>query len=299
MANEKHEKHVLLSESRSDDDVISTQKSGVEQYEALHVSRLILNTEDSNKKKEDKFKPITKTPKGCCPATYADKIITGIYILCILTACAMIGMYFAIDESLEQFLSLLIVCVTTWLGVIIAIIAINKGLNIRDQADKLIEQNQKYFQQLMQLRQTRETILEDLKKTRNNARALTQEEKKLTQSVDKFGDLVGEFEKLKDSFGSSFKNIFNEMNESNSILQGIQDQNHRAKLYAEFFDASGDDEKDGLSMEEYEEFLDNIPPKYSDKFDDLGYDFDKMDLDHNGNISKYEFEKAVQKVIDA
>eukprot|EP01083_Nonionella_stella_P002002 5767_1 len=291
------EKVELLSE-----DAIATphEDSTVEQLEQTEDEyKHIIEMEEDNKGKEatyDKLKAPEITPKRCCrPSTYADKVITAVYVLSIICAIVMTVLYFANDETISQFLSMMIVCVTIWVGAVVGMIAISKGFTVGDQTNALLEQNREYYDQLKALSDTRARVLEDLKKTRNNAQSLHAEEEKLTESVAQFGDLVDEFNKMKETFGKSFQNMFSSLNESNSILKGIQNQNHRAKLYAHFYELSKEDKREGLSPEEYKQFLGDIPPMYRDKFDDFG----TLDKDHDGNISKIEFENAVAKVLNA
>eukprot|EP01084_Bolivina_argentea_P308226 532897_1 len=295
----------LLSDQNgeNDHDIGDRTPSNIAQYNELGVSKTIKmyeNEDDThhNKFHPDEFQKIFTKSKGICPSIW-DKVITLIYIICIIVTIIMTVIYFMADEDTEEMLSLFIVCVSTWVGCIVAIIAIKNGLSVQGQTAELKQVNKGYWNQLLELKGTRQQLMIELKETRRNARELTAQEEQMRESVSEFGDLVKEFKKLKDIFPKAFDKTFDEIKKTDSLLKLIEGQNHRAKLYAAFFDAAGKNNEPGLAPAEFRKFMKKIPHDYSDKFEKLGLTFEKMDVDSDGNICKYEFEKAVAKVVDA
>eukprot|EP01083_Nonionella_stella_P088607 247038_1 len=292
MAEEKLE---LLPE---DAGVTPHEDSTAKQYEQTTVEECkhIIGIEDSKEtmytRMFDKFKAPEIT-RFLRPTTYADKVITAVYVLSIICAIAMTVLYFATDETISQFLSLMIVCVTIWVGGVVGMIALNKGFTVVDQTSELSKKHQEYCKQLKILSGKRERVLGDLKETRNIADVLHTEEKKLSERAAKFGDLMDEFNKMSTDFGDEFHKMISSFKKTDGILKGIQHHNHRAILYRKFYEASKEDKKEGLSEKEYKEFLYEIDKEYRDKFDK----FKDLDLDDNGNISQIEFGNAVSKVL--
>eukprot|EP01084_Bolivina_argentea_P190648 327549_1 len=300
MSQEKSETSPLLSSRQTSTIEEHDKYRSVEQKIEIYEQQI--DDKQFVKYNPNEFKTHFQKRKRLCPLTLWYSLIVIIYIICILVGIFMPIIHFidiiSLSENTTQdnidFFSIIF---ATWIGCIIAIIIIKLGFSIKGQTEELKTVNEDYWGELQRLKKRRYRLMKQLKLTRNNVRELTAENEKMQNCMHEFGDLVTEFESLKNIFPKKFDKTLNKIKDTDSILRTIEAQNHRAKLYAAYFDASGKNDKPGLSRKEFNKFLSKIPNAYSNKFKQVEDVFDKIDQDGSGNISKYEFEKAVQKVI--
>eukprot|EP01083_Nonionella_stella_P009842 28167_1 len=248
---------------------------------------------DEDKDHQQLLQKVLNGKKGftCCPTTYQDKVILLIYVVCIVAATALTVIYFVFILNLAANIGCMVgVVVVTWIGVLVGMVTIHNGANVRANAEKVKGGNKVFAQSLVDLMDLKRETLKKIKPLLNEYKALDVTQTELRGQTLRFGGLVTEFQSLREDW-PDIDEVFNNLQDTDRILTRLQRSNDRAKLWDYFYEVETDG-KLGLNEEEFKAFCARIPERYQKSMKRL-----KM-TEYSRYIDKFEFENMIAKLLD-
>eukprot|EP01084_Bolivina_argentea_P179873 310796_1 len=267
------------------------------EYDELHDQQVDIEAINKMENIEHKYE---KTGRfNCSPSTISDTLLRMFYTILIVIGIIATILYLFVYENKDmiQFILLISVIVTTWIGVIIGIIAIYNGATIRSSITDLKLVNEQHAANLQEFQKQRLFKLKKIKDLCQESNRILYEEKKLAEHAKKFEAITHEFDALRKHY-TSIDKIFENMRSAHNILKRFNVMNEKAKLLKLFYE-SNKDSSPGLSRTEFERFTAKVPYVYEKLLQELDlYEFDKWDTDSNGIVSYQEFQKIIVKLIE-
>merc|ERR1719203_2002524 len=187
-----------------------------------------------------------------------------------------------------------IVILSTVVFSIMAALGVYKWGTVEEQIEVFKGENDKYAQEIDELRNTKEQLAGEVSKLQETTNSMSRD-------VDNLKATLGQYDELKESLkeicgdNQHLNDLINDVNDMYSSMKNTILSNTRAGILSAYYDAALKDDEEGMSQREYKRFLSRLDKKTRSIFKDFGT-FEEI-AGEDGLIDLNEFQQLVDKLL--
>jgi len=215
-------------------------------------------------------------------------LVFGLFAV-ICTILSILGI-----DNASGWVTFMLVVVSTVVFSIIAALGVYKWGTVEEQIELFKQENDKYAQEIDELRTTKDQLAGEVTKLQETTHSLNRD-------VDNLKATLSQYDELKNSLSEicgdnqQLNDLINDVNDMYNSMKNTILSNTRAGILSAYYDAALKDDEEGMSQREYKRFLARLDKKTREIFKEFG-SFEEIAGD-DGLIDLNEFQGLVDKLL--